>query len=303
VERRAAREPSSNVTDVALTTTRLERDFRSGFWLRRRRVLGPLDLAVARGGALGLLGPNGSGKSTLLRLCAGVDEPSRGAVRVLGLDPRTGAGRAATGLLADGFPYPGELSGRAVLDLVARLRGVGATRAARRHAIEHWLGRVGLAPHAGRAVARWSTGMRRRLALACAAIHEPALLLLDEPGAGLDAEGFAVLDEVLLEAHARGATLVLCSHHGSELFRHAQDLCVLVAGRAAFRGSRDELAARARRLELEVELAPHGNAAGLAHAVASSGAHLVAARPAAAATAALYAELARALASAPQEPA
>jgi ABC-2 type transport system ATP-binding protein len=131
--------------------------------------------------------------------------------------------------------------------------------------------------------------MRRRLALACAFVHEPRLVLLDEPGAGLDADGFAVLDELLRASTARGAALVLCSHHGSELFAHTRRVCVLVRGRTAFDGPADELARRAQRIEVEVETSGEDVAALLG----TAGARVVAQRPAAAATARLYAELAR----------
>jgi ABC-type multidrug transport system ATPase subunit len=273
----------------ALELTEVTRDHRFGFWLRRRTALAPTSLVLEDGAAIGLMGPNGSGKSTLLRLCAGVDRPSGGRVRVFGHDPLTNAGRAAVGFLTEGFPYPHELSGRSVLDLVARLRRLGATRRERLALVDRWLARVGLERDARRATGRWSTGMRRRLALACAFAHEPRLVLLDEPGAGLDADGFAVLDELLRESAARGAALVLCSHHGSELFAHTRRVCVLVHGRTAFDGPADELARRARRVELEIET----GGSDVAAVLGASGARVVAQRPAAAATARLYAELAR----------
>jgi ABC-type multidrug transport system ATPase subunit len=269
--------------------TEVAREYRAGFWLRRRTALAPTSLVLEAGAALGLMGPNGSGKSTLLRLCAGVDRPSGGRVQVFGHDPLTNRGRAAIGFLTEGFPFPHELSGRAVLDLVARLWRLGSTRRERRALVDEWLGRVGLVRDAERATGRWSTGMRRRLALACAFVHEPRLVLLDEPGAGLDADGFAVLDELLAASTARGAALVLCSHHGSELFAHTQRVVVLVRGRSAFDGPADELARRAQRIEVEIETGDTD----VARLLGASGARVVAQRPAAAATARLYAELAR----------
>ncbi|QDU85615.1 putative ABC transporter ATP-binding protein YxlF [Planctomycetes bacterium Pla163] len=296
------------VRSPALVASGVARDFRSGFWLRSRRVLGPFDLAVEPGRAVGLMGPNGSGKSTFLRLAAGVDRPSAGSVRVLGLDPASAAGRARTGLLPDGFPFPGELNGREVLDLVARLRGVRSESARERRAlVDGWIERVGLTAAGRRATRRYSTGMKRRLALACALIHEPAVLLLDEPGAGLDAEGFEVLAAALDERLGAGTAVVLCSHHGSELFRHCDRIAVLIDGTSAWEGPAAELARRASAIEVEIEFdgadangddsrSTDSRSTGerLAEAASATGGRLVATRPSSASTARLFADLARA---------
>ena len=273
-----------------LSARGVARDYRSGFFLARRRVLGPLDLELSPGRALGLMGPNGSGKSTFLRLVAGVDAPSAGSVRVFGRDPRTTAGRARTGLVADGFPYPLESTGREILDAVARLRRVeSASRRARRARVDGWLERVDLVVDAGRTTRRYSTGMRRRLAIACALVHDPDLVLLDEPGAGLDARGFEVLASAIDERMAAGAAVVLCSHHGGELARHADAIVVLIDGACAWRGDADAWARRANALEVElgVDDADAG-ARALAHLRDTDGVRVTAARPAASATARLY---------------
>lgn len=294
---------TDHVRSPALVASGVARDFRTGFWLRTRRVLGPFDLAVEPGRAVGLMGPNGSGKSTFLRLAAGVDRPSAGSVRVLDLDPKSAPGRARTGLLPDGFPFPGELNGREVLDLVARLRGVRPESArARRALVDAWIGRVGLSAAGRRATRRWSTGMKRRLALACALIHEPKVVLLDEPGAGLDAEGFEVLATALDERLAAGAAVVLCSHHGSELFRHCERIVVLIDGTSAWEGPAADLARQASAIEVEFEFDAAQSRDGAAlvtterleAAARATGGRLVAARPSSASTARLFADLARA---------
>lgn len=288
--------PDHRSAPFALEARGVARDYRSGFLMRRRRVLGPLDVTVASGRAVGLMGPNGSGKSTFLRLAAGVDRPSAGRVRVFDRDPSESTARARTGLVADGFPFPLELTGREVLDAVARLRRVGGGDAReRRDRVDAWLERIDLVEHARRTTRRYSTGMRRRLALACALIHEPDLLLLDEPGAGLDARGAEVFAAAIDERLRANAAIVLCSHQGTELFRHCAEIVVLLDGTAAWRGTADALAARAATVDLEVEVA--GGAADerarLTERIeADGGARVRAMRPAADATARLFDDLA-----------
>lgn len=212
--------------------------YRAG-WRARRTALEALELRLDPGSSLGLVGPNGAGKSTCLRLAAGLELPSEGRVRVFGREAHERRGRLAhpVGYAAEGFPFPAELSARAALVLLARLSGMG--RGARRSAVPAMLERVGLASR-GR-LAGFSRGMQRRFALAQAFLGEPALLLLDEPTTGLDAEGFALLAELLAEARARGAALVIASHLPALLVEHCDQALVLNGGRVQARGAAREL--------------------------------------------------------------
>lgn len=214
---------------AALAIRGVELEFRRGFLLRPRPVLRGIELELAPGEALGLVGPNGSGKSTLLALAAGLLAPGRGSLAVFGQSATGRAARAQVGHVADGFPFPPELGARAVLELFGALAGLA--RAERRRRADEWLARVGLAGEARTPLGAFSLGMRRRFALAQALAHRPALLLFDEPGAGLDAEGHVVLAELLGEARARGATLLLASHVPAELAEHCPRTRVLCNGR------------------------------------------------------------------------
>ena len=244
----------------ALEVRALVRRYRAGLAARPRVALAGVDLALEPGASLGLVGPNGSGKSTLLRVLAGVERASEGTVRVFGLDIGEREARRRIGYLPDGFPFPAELDPRATLDLLGSLHGVA--RAERRRSADEWLARVGLASEARTPLGRFSLGMRRRFGLAQALWRAPELLLLDEPTVGLDAEGHVVLDELLREARARGATLVLASHVAAELEDHCARAAVLVAGRIAASGPTRELVGdRARLLALYRELAGRAPAA------------------------------------------
>jgi ABC-2 type transport system ATP-binding protein len=213
----------------ALELRGLVKGYRSGLFAPRRTVLDGVELALAPGESRGLIGPNGSGKSTLLRLAAGLERPTAGSVLVFGRPPLERATQARIGYLPDGFPFPPELSPRAVLELLGAFHGL--PRRERGRTAERWLERVGLAGEARRALRHFSLGMRRRFGLAQAFLHGPDLLLLDEPTAGLDAQGYQVLDELTGEARARGAALLVATHVPSDLQDTCERCSVLFSGR------------------------------------------------------------------------
>ena len=168
-----------------------------------------VDLTLAPGECVGLLGSNGSGKSTTMRLVLGVLSPTAGRLRVFGGEAGRRAARARTGFVPEEARRFGRLSGRETVDLFARLQHVQG-RAERKARVEEALAVVGLPTAAwGQRVSAYSRGMARRLAIATAWVHRPALLVLDEPTAGLDPPGTEEILE-LLERHkaAGGATLI-----------------------------------------------------------------------------------------------
>lgn len=227
--------------EPALVARELRHHYRVGLGLRRREVLCGIDLELKRGQALGLVGPNGSGKSTFLRLAAGVERPGAGVLRVLGDRPSAAAVRRRLGYLPEDSPFPPELSARAALELCGSIRGL-AGRELRERA-RTMLARVGLGERARTTLGRFSRGMLRRFGLAQACLHEPELLLLDEPTAGLDALGFGVLDELLAEARSRGASTIVATHLWSDVERGCQHLALVADGRVVAHGEPAEVAA------------------------------------------------------------
>jgi len=271
---------------LALAARGVVRRFRGGLFARAKVALHGVDLAVPRGAALGLVGPNGSGKSTLMRLCAGVDVPTRGTLEVAGLPAASAAARARTAYLPEDSPFPGELSARAALALLAALAGLDRRTAAQRGAA--LLERVGLAEAAKRPLAGLSRGMLRRFGLAQAFLAEPEVVLLDEPTAGLDAEGFGVLDGLLREARSRGATTVLASHLLADVHTHCDQLAVLAGGRLVAAGPPATLLAAAGRVRLDVEGLDGAGVAALEAWLAGRGARVVGAAPGGRTLAELY---------------
>ena len=182
-------------------------------------ALDGVDLTVRRGVPLALFGANGAGKTTLLRVLSGGLKPTSGSLAIDGRDPRSApaAARGRIGLLSHQTLLYDDLSAKENLVFFARLHGLPQP-VARAQAL---LVEVGLSDRADEPVRRFSRGMQQRVALARALLHDPALLLLDEPSSGLDARAAARLREALRDAASRGATWVLATHDVDE----GLDLC------------------------------------------------------------------------------
>ena len=262
---------------LALRLSGVTRRFPVGLGLRRRAALHGIDLELPHGATLALVGPNGSGKSTLLRLIAGVDRPSAGVIEVLGETPSRSAARRRLAYLPEDSPFPPELTARAALDLLGALSGL--PRAQVRDRGDALLERVGLAPDRRRTLRGFSRGMLRRFGLAQAFLSEPDVVLLAEPTAGLDAEGFAVIEDLLGEARARGATIVLASHVLADVHDHCDRVAVLLDGRVAVQGAPAVLLDRSARMRVEVEGLDEDRLTALEAWIREQGGRVAAVRP------------------------
>ncbi len=224
--------------DIAIETRGLSRRFDD------RLALDHLDLAVPRGEVLALLGPNGAGKTTTVRLLNGILTPDGGSARVLGLDPAVegDAVRRRTGVLTENAGLDDRLTARENLEFAAQLRGL-SRRDARIRVTEH-LERFGMGETAELRTIGFSTGQRKRLALARSLIHAPELLFLDEPTSGLDPTATRdVTDLIGSLAREEGRTVVLATHFLGEAGRVSDRMAVLDKGRLRAIGRPDELAA------------------------------------------------------------
>ena len=175
-----------------------------------KTVLGGLDLEVRTGEFVALLGPNGAGKTTFLRILASLSHPSLGEVRVAGhrLPQQAAAVRARLGVVSHMPLLYGDLTAEENLRFYGRLYGI--PRLAER--IDDVLGLIGLDARRRDLVRTFSRGMQQRLAIGRAVLHDPEVMLFDEPHTGLDQDASAMLDTVLKSVAARGRTVVMTSH-------------------------------------------------------------------------------------------
>jgi ABC-2 type transport system ATP-binding protein len=227
-----------------------------------RPALVDLDLTVDAGEVVGLLGPNGAGKTTTVRLLNGVLVPDSGRCSVLGLDPQTDgeAVRRRTGVMTEASGLDDRLTARENVVTHGRIRGMSAREAtARANAL---LERFGMAGREQQPTGGLSTGQRKRVALARALLHDPEVLFLDEPTAGLDPEATRdVIETIAGLARDHGRTVLLCTHFLPEAARLCSRLAILKEGRVAAYGSLAELGARLRPgMGLELELGRRADA-------------------------------------------
>lgn len=205
------------------------------FWRRPRvRAVDGLDLEVAEGEIFGLLGPNGSGKSTTLRILLGLLHPTSGEVKIFGRPPRDVEVKNKIGYLPEESYLYSQLSAWETLDFFGRLFGLD--RYTRRERTGELLEMVGLTHAAHRPVGEFSKGMTRRVGLAQALINDPALLVLDEPTAGLDPIGCRQIKDLLVTLARRGKTIVLSSHLLADVEDVCDSLTILFNGRPCASG-------------------------------------------------------------------
>jgi len=210
------------LTEPAVAVAGLRRDF------GERTALEGVGFELAAGESLVVLGPNGSGKTTLLRILATLLRPGAGEVRVLGaqLPGEAWKARGRIGLLGHEPLLYRDLSGRENLRFQARLHGLRADAAEAR--IEALLDAIGMERRADQRVAELSAGMRQRLAICRCVLHEPELLLLDEPDSHLDAEGRELAAALI--GPGEGRTRVLVSHDPERALLEADQVLRLGAG-------------------------------------------------------------------------
>jgi ABC-2 type transport system ATP-binding protein len=204
-----------------------------------------LDLRIPQGEFHALLGPNGAGKTTTLRMVAGLLRPDAGSVRILGHDVGRDpiAAKRVLAFLPDDPLLYGKLRPLEYLEFVAGLWGVApATAAPRAEELLRWLD---LWTHTGEQVEGFSRGMRQKLALAGALIHDPKLLILDEPLTGLDAGAARQVKDLLVARVAQGHTVILTTHILEIAERIAQRISIIRGGRIIAQGTLDELRASA----------------------------------------------------------
>jgi ABC-2 type transport system ATP-binding protein len=207
----------------------------------RFTALDGLDLSVPSGALFGFIGPNGAGKTTTLRLLAGLLEPSKGQIYLDGQDISRDvtAARWLVGYMPDFFGVYEDMKVWEYLDFFARCYRLDPTRRAR--TVNELLELVDLASRRDAWVESLSRGMRQRLCLAHALVHDPQILLLDEPASGLDPRARIEMRELLKELSALGKTIIISSHILSELAEMCNQVGIIEQGRLLYNGSPQQI--------------------------------------------------------------
>jgi ABC-2 type transport system ATP-binding protein len=213
-------------------------------------ALNDVSLTIERGEFFGLLGPNGAGKSTLMSLIAGLREPAAGTIRLAGVSL---AGRpsdvvGAIGFVPQSVALYEDLSAEENLGIFGRLYGLGGRRLAQR--IDDCLAAVQLADRRAHAVKTFSGGMQRRLNLAASLLHEPKLLLCDEPTVGVDPQSRNAIFDLLQQLNRDGLTVIYSTHYMEEATRLCSRIGIIDHGKILALGTLDELLARLPAAEI-----------------------------------------------------
>jgi len=210
-----------------------------------------LNLRIEPGEVYGLLGPNGSGKSTTLKIILGLVSPTRGRTEIFGRDSRLVESRDAVGFLPENPYFQKFLTGKETLRFFGRLCGLRGAKL--RNRVNELLDLVGLNKARNRRLGTYSKGMLQRIGLAQALIHDPRLVVLDEPTAGVDPAGSRDIRDLIFDLKRRGITVLLSSH----LLAQAQEICdrvgILADGVLVREGHLQELIAIENQTEFVIE--------------------------------------------------
>ncbi len=246
--------------------------------LRRQRVqaVKNLSLIVEPGQVYGLLGPNGCGKSTTLKILLGLVTPNSGRALVFGKDSREYRSRRDVGFLPENPYFHKFLTAAELLSFHGKICGLSGKKLATR--IDELIDLVGLRDARDRRVGGFSKGMLQRIGLAQALVHDPGLVVLDEPTAGVDPAGSHQIRDLILDLKKRGKTVLLTSH----LLEQVQEICdrvgIMARGEMIREGPLEDLVRVKNQTEFVIENATPELAAQIQNLVAASSASLVAAR-------------------------
>ncbi|PYL64697.1 MAG: ABC transporter ATP-binding protein [Verrucomicrobia bacterium] len=264
------------MSDAAVTVSGLTKVFPVPFHREPVIAVRNLDLRIEPGEVYGLLGPNGSGKSTTLKIILGLVSPTRGRTEIFGRDSSLVESREAVGFLPENPYFYKYLTGEETLRFFGKLCGLSGSRL--RERADQLLELVGLTNVRSRRLSTYSKGMLQRIGLAQALIHEPKLVVLDEPTAGVDPAGSCDIRNLIVDLKRRGITVLLSSH----LLAQAQEICdhvgILANGVLVREGRLEELIAIENRTELVLENASDALVDRINALATSSNAKLIARR-------------------------
>ncbi|HXA07164.1 MAG TPA: ABC transporter ATP-binding protein [Bryobacteraceae bacterium] len=234
----------------AIETEGLVKIFRT-FWSGKEvRAVDGITLSVEQGSTFGLLGPNGAGKTTFVKLLLSCAHATQGRAAIFGRDAREAEARRPIGYLPENHRFPTYMTGSSMLDFYAALSGMDA--AARRKRMPELLATVGLSDWGDTRLGKYSKGMLQRVGLAQALMHEPRLLILDEPTDGVDPIGRRQIRDILHTLEQQGVTIFVNSHLLGEVELFCRDVAIIHRGKVALEGKvKDLIAGSGYRLTVD----------------------------------------------------
>jgi len=232
---------------TALRTEKLGKTYRVGFFMRRVEGLRDLDLEVNAGEAFGFIGPNGAGKTTTIKILMGLHKATTGTAEIFGVPVTEAKSRRRVGFLPERPYFYEHLTAREVLHFYGQLFDMDADL--RRDRIEMLLNRVQLERFADVTLAKYSKGMLQRVGLCQALLHDPDLIVLDEPMSGLDPVGRALVRDLILEQRELGKTVFFSSHILSDVEAICDRVAILVGGELRESGKLKDVVADRESLE------------------------------------------------------
>ena len=224
-----------------------------------------VNLQVRQGAILGLLGPNGAGKTTTIRMVMNILVPDEGSIHVFG-EPISDKTREAIGYLPEERGLYPRMQVCAVIVFLASLRGMPEAEARRR--ADEWLERFELKDWADKEVRDLSKGMQQKVQFIATVLHEPRLVILDEPFSGLDPVNATTVKDVMLEMRDRGTTVVLSSHRMEQVERMCDSICLIDKGRNVLDGELRAIKQSYGKNTVQIEFT--GSDAFLSHAAVAS---------------------------------
>lgn len=239
-------------SSIAVQVQDLRKSFSGGLFARNVDALRGVTFDVPRGQIFGLLGPNGAGKTTIIKILLGIVRASGGKAMLLGHPAGDRYGRRNVGYLPENLLIPRHQNALMALEYYGRLSGMDYSDIKRRGA--ELLEKVGLQARKKESVKQFSKGMRQRLGLAQALLHDPELLILDEPTDGLDPVGRSQVRDIMRELSDEGRTVFVNSHLLQEVELICNHVAILNKGELKYSGSIDDFTSNAASSELQLEV-------------------------------------------------
>ncbi|WOO41196.1 ABC transporter ATP-binding protein [Rubellicoccus peritrichatus] len=261
------------MSKTAIQINGLTKDFRIGMRGVKLRAVDEVSLSVADNEIFGLLGPNGCGKSTTMKIILGLLDPTRGDCSIYGIPSTSVKSRDDVGFLPEAPYFYRYLTGRELVKFYARICGVPKSEIEDR--TQDVLKLVTMDEAAHRRVGTYSKGMLQRIGIAQAVVHDPRLVILDEPTAGVDPIGSAAIADMIRSLKERGKTVLLCSH----LLAQVEGICdrvgIMNRGKLVLEGQVDDLLEKRDMRSLVVEHFPESAEAEIKAVLEKHGAKLV----------------------------